>query len=160
MSVMRRFIARAAVTFAVLASGALPNDVLAATQEQKAARAPISDWQSLQNLPTPFQGRWGQMHLETHDRLVSDPKRCKHEDADSADLVLGSDWFLNGSGQGYLMNIEFSPNEQTVRLSVAYNDDGRVRLGLELFTLSADGTRLEVASQPEMGWEVMNYSRC
>ena len=153
--------ARAGIIVLSVVSTSFSTDLDASTQLADTADRPISDWQQLAGLPKAFQGRWSQMHLETGERLVSDPKRCKHDDGvEAADLLLGPNWFLNGSGSGYLMNIEFSPSEQAVRLRVAYNDEGRVRLGLELFSLSADKSRLEVASQPEIGWEVMNYSRC
>jgi hypothetical protein len=112
-------------------------------------------WQRQPTLSDQFQGRWA--ILDNKGQISKDA--CKKEGVPSADLVVGPTWFVHKSGSGFLIEIEKS-GYRNARYNVVDNGGGEVGVTFELMTLGEDSNTLEIASSPEMGWEIMRYKRC
>ena len=107
-------------------------------------------------IPSEYQGRWALIHNdgETLETV------CAEEGWASGDLVIGPTAAVNA--HGVIPILHTSPISQTdgIRVDIATISDQRVIVSTELWTLSEDSETLEIASAPQMYWEISNFRRC
>lgn len=112
-------------------------------------------WKSVDELPKQFQGRWAV--IESSGKVAL--KACLKDGAKSADLFVGPSWLVHEKGQGFLTKIEFSAPKMA-RYEIVDNGGDEIGVGVELMTLSNGIAEMEIASDPEIGFEVTHYKRC
>ena len=129
--------------------------LLCSSQQTGAKAGNGLTWKRVAELPEQFRGRWAQ--ADATDKI--DARACEKDGVKSADLFVGPSWFLHATGQGQLTNIEQAGDEEA-HYEVVDNGGNEIGVTLEIMTLSENNSRLEIGSDPEIGWEITHYKRC
>lgn len=139
------------ISLTTLAAFCLPaGNAFAQTQESKL--------EAVERLPVEYHGRWALISLSGE---VERPnfEDCKGEGYASASLVIGPDWSMSPWGYTRFLSIKRS-GDDGFRVEVVSGTENRLAVSIELFSLLKNGARLEIASNPEVGWDVTRYARC
>jgi hypothetical protein len=126
-------------------------------QAQDAGDAPKQEL--VDRLPPEYTGRWATIAIDD-EREVPRLGDCRRDGATSASLIVGPNWTLSPSNGTQFLSIYNLGESDGYKIEVADNAGGGLAVSLELFKLSPDGNRLEIASRPEIGWDVALYARC
>lgn len=108
-------------------------------------------------IPIKLRGRWVQ--LSADGSTVSARERCEEAGRPSADLVIGPNWAMNAIQILQVLDVQRLESGD-VRIELVDNEGGEIAVSVEFFRLGDDSDTLEIASDPDIGWEVSRYVRC
>ena len=107
-------------------------------------------------IPSEYQGRWALLDNEGETLETA----CAEDGWASGDLVIGPTAAINAHGVIPILQVRPNSQDDGIRVDIATISDQRVIVITELWTVGEDSETLEVASAPQMYWEISNFQRC